>query len=37
MLEDFLVKKATEKAFDSLDHNFLISTLEKYIFWVKNF
>ena len=37
MLEDFLVKKAIEKAFDSLDHNFLISALEKYIFWVKNF
>ena len=37
----FLVTMDIEKAFDSLDHNFLISTLEKYgfvqnvIWWVK--
>ena len=40
-LEGFLVTMDIEKAFDSLDHNFLISTLEKYgfgknfILWVK--
>ena len=37
----FLVTMDIEKAFDSLDHNFLISTLEKYgfgqnfILWIK--
>ena len=31
-LEGFLVTMAIEKAFDSLDHNFLILTLEKYGF-----
>ena len=31
-LEGFLVTMDIEKAFDSLDHNFLISTLEKYGF-----
>ena len=41
MFESFVVKMGIEKAFDSLDHNFLISTLEKYGFgknftlWVK--
>ena len=41
ILEGFLVAMDTEKAFDSLDHNFLIFTLEKYgfgknfILWVK--
>ena len=40
-VEGFLVTMDIEKAFDSLDHNFLISTLEKYgfgqnfIIWVK--
>ena len=40
-IEGFLVTMDIEKAFDSLDHNFLISTLEKYGFgqnfisWVK--
>ena len=40
-LEGFLVAVDIEKAFDSLDHNFLILTLEKYgfgknfILWVK--
>ena len=40
-LEGFLATMNIEKAFDSLDHNFLISTLEKYgfgknfILWVK--
>ena len=40
-LEGFLVTMDIEKAFDSLDHDFLISTLEKYgfgknfILWVK--
>ena len=40
-LEVFLVTMDIEKAFDSLDHNLLISTLEKYgfgkhfILWVK--
>ena len=40
-LEGFLVTMAIEKAFDSLDHNFLILTLEKYgfgknlILWVR--
>ena len=40
-LEGFLVTMDIEKAFDSLDHNFLISTLENYgfgknfILWVK--
>ena len=38
----FLVTMDIERAFDSLDHNFLISTLEKYgigqnfMLWVKN-
>ena len=38
---NFLVTTDTEKAFDSLDHNFLISTLEKdgsgqnFILWIK--
>ena len=42
ILEDFLVTMCTEKAFNSLDYNVLISTLEKYgygknfILWVKN-
>ena len=31
-LEGFLVTMAIEKAIDSLDHNFLISKLEKYDF-----
>ena len=31
-IEDFLVTMNIEKAFDSLDHNLLISTLEKYGF-----
>ena len=31
-LESFLVTMAIEKAIDSLDHNFLISKLEKYDF-----
>ena len=31
-LEDFLVTMDFEKACDSLDHNFLVSTLEKYGF-----
>ena len=41
MLEGFLVTMDIERAFDSLDHSFLISTLEKYgfaknfILWVK--
>ena len=35
-LEGFLVTMDIEKAFDSLDHDFLISTLEKYGFG-KNF
>ena len=41
MFESFVVTMGIEKAFDSLDHNFLISTLEKYGFgknftlWVK--
>ena len=35
-LEVFLVTMVTEKALDSVDHNFLISTLEKYDFG-KNF
>ena len=35
-LEGFLVTMDIEKAFDSLDHSFLISTLEKYTFG-KNF
>ena len=35
-LEGFLVTMDIEKAFDSLDHNFLIFTLEKYGFR-KNF
>ena len=35
-LEGFLVTMGIEKAFDSLDHNFLIFTLEKYGFR-KNF
>ena len=41
ILEGFLVAMDIEKAFDSLDHNFLICTLEKYgfgkniILWVK--
>ena len=40
-VEGFLVTMDIEKAFDSLDHNFLISNLEKYgfgqnfIIWVK--
>ena len=40
-IEGFVVTMDIEKAFDSLDHNFLISTLEKYgfgqnfILWVK--
>ena len=40
-IEGFLVTMDIEKAFDSLDHNFLISTLEKYgfgqnfILWAK--
>ena len=40
-MEGFLVTTGIEKAFDSLDHNFLILTLEKYgfgkkfILWVK--
>ena len=40
-IEGFLVTVDIEKAFDSLDHNFLISILEKYgfgqnfILWVK--
>ena len=40
-MEGFLVTVDIEKAFDSLDRNFLISTLEKYgfginfILWVK--
>ena len=40
-IEGFLVTMDIEKAFDSLDHNFLISTLEKYgfgqnfILWIK--
>ena len=40
-IESFLVTMDIEKAFDSLDHNFLISTLEKYgfgqnfILWIK--
>ena len=40
-IEGFLVTMNIEKAFDLLDHNFLISTLEKYgfgqnfILWVK--
>ena len=40
-MEGFLVTMNIEKASDSLDHNFLISTLEKYgfgknfILWVK--
>ena len=40
-LEGFLVTLDTEKPFDSLDHNFLISNVEKYDFgknfisWVK--
>ena len=40
-LEGFLVTMGIEKAFDSLDHNFLIFTLEKYgfrknfILWLK--
>ena len=40
-LDGFLVAMDIEKAFDSLDHDFLILTLEKYgflknfIFWVK--
>ena len=37
-VEGFLVTMDIEKAFDSLDHNFLISTLEKYgkiWFWSK--
>ena len=40
-MEGFLVTMDVEKAFDSLDHNFLISALEKYGFgknfisWVK--
>ena len=39
--EGFLVTMGIEKAFDSLDHNFLISTVEKYgsgknfMLWVK--
>ena len=38
----FLVTMDIERAFDSLDHNFLIYTLEKYgigqkfLLWVKN-
>ena len=41
MFKSFVVTMGIEKAFDSLDHNFLISTLEKYGFgknvtlWVK--
>ena len=41
-LEGFLVTSNIEKAFDSLDHNFLIFTPEKYGFgknfisWLKN-
>ena len=41
--EAFLVKMDIEKSFDSLDHDFLISTLEKYgfgknfILWVKTY
>ena len=41
-MEGFLVTVGIEKAIDSLDHNFLISTLEKYgfekkfILWVKS-
>ena len=35
-LKGFLITMDIEKAFDSLDHNFLISTLEKYGFG-KNF
>ena len=35
-LEGFLVSMDIEKAFDSLDHNFLISTQDKYGFG-KNF
>ena len=31
-IEGFLVTMDIEKAFDSLDHNFLIFTLEKYGF-----
>ena len=31
-MEGFLVTMDIEKAFDSLDHNFLISALEKYDF-----
>ena len=31
-MEGFLVTMDTEKAFDSLDHHFLISALEKYGF-----
>ena len=31
-IEGFLVTMDIEKAFDSLDHNFIISTLEKYGF-----
>ena len=40
-MEGFLVTMNIEKAFDSLDHNFLTSTLEKYgfgknfILWIK--
>ena len=40
-MDGFLVAIDIEKAFDSLDHNFLISSLEKYdfgksfILWVK--
>ena len=40
-IKGFLVTMDIEKAFDSLDHNFLISTLEKYgfgqnfILWIK--
>ena len=42
-LEDFLVTLGTEKGLDSLDHNFLVSTLKKYgfgknvILWIKSF
>ena len=34
-LKGFLITMDIEKAFDSLDHNFLISTLKKYDFGKK--